>query len=92
MHLECKRCVELFDVSDVMSLTTYGHVRDIFSDEYSMLRLSELVGRSRGDKAQIPDISEDITISCRKDDVLNREVRSGTRTPHDVTASHPGKS
>ena len=23
MHLECKRCVELFDVSDVMSLTRY---------------------------------------------------------------------
>jgi|GEM_PF-4569411 len=23
MHLECKRCVELFDVSDVMSLASY---------------------------------------------------------------------
>ena len=24
MHLGCKRCVELFDVNDVMSLTSYG--------------------------------------------------------------------
>ena len=43
--------------------------------------------RSRGDKAQIPDISGDISISCRKDGVLDREVRSGTRTPRNVTAS-----
>ena len=27
MHLECKRCVELFDVSDVMSLTSYDFDR-----------------------------------------------------------------
>jgi len=31
MHLECKRCVELFDVSDVMSLTRYVKVWEIGS-------------------------------------------------------------
>ena len=31
MHLECKRCVELFDVSDVMSLTNYEH--EVFKDK-----------------------------------------------------------
>lgn len=40
MHLGCKRCVELFDVSDVMSLTNYA-VPLVTMDVKSLLDIKE---------------------------------------------------
>ena len=61
---------------------------------HNIEHVSELLSTdlSRGDKAQILDISGDISLSCQKNGVFDCEVRQGIRTPPNVTASFHHKT